>query len=78
MRHVMLVISIMLVSLTAVNAASLREVIRTCGEDGKKFCQGVGYGKPMQTCLSKNKASVTPKCKVLINRLDAGEKVTLF
>lgn len=59
-------------------AASLREVIRTCGDDGKLHCEGVGYGKPMQTCLSASKNKLTPACKALVERLDAGEKVRLF
>ena len=59
-------------------AASLREVIRTCGDDGKLYCKGVGYGEPMQTCLSTNKSKLTPSCKALVERLDAGEKVSLF
>ncbi|MEM9575303.1 MAG: hypothetical protein AAF870_08755 [Pseudomonadota bacterium] len=60
------------------NAASLREVIRTCGNDGKTHCKGIGYGKPMQTCLSNNKAKLVPACQALMMRLEAGEKVTLF
>lgn len=59
-------------------AASLREVIRTCGDDGKLHCEGVGYGKPMQSCLSSNKDKLVPACKTLVERLDAGENVTLF
>lgn len=59
-------------------AASLREVIRTCGEDGKLYCEGVGYGKPMQACLSTNQSQLTPSCQMLVKRLEAGEKVTLF
>lgn len=61
-----------------VHAATLREVIRTCGDDSKKLCEGVGYGKPMQDCLSANKPKLTPQCKALVTRLDKGEKVTLF
>lgn len=60
------------------NAASLREVTRTCGDDGKAHCQGVGYGKPMQSCLSAKKDKLVPACKILVERLEAGEKVTLF
>lgn len=59
-------------------AASLREVIRTCGDDGKKLCEGVGYGQPMQTCLSSKKPQLTNQCRALIERLDSGETVTLF
>lgn len=59
-------------------AASLREVIRTCGDDGNLHCKGVSYGKQMQDCLSANKSKLIPTCKMLVERLEAGEKVTLF
>lgn len=70
-------VMIMLAS-TAAQAASVREVIRSCGDDGKKYCEGVRYGQPMQTCLSKNKTKLEPTCQALMDRLEAGEKVTLF
>lgn len=63
---------------TTANAASLREVIRTCGDDGKKLCEGVSYGQPMQDCLSSKKPQLTSQCRSLVERLDKGEKVTLF
>ena len=59
-------------------AVSLSKVIRDCGDDGKAFCKGVGYGAPMQACLSQNKAKLTPQCKATIDRLDKGEKVGIF
>ena len=62
----------------AAGAASLREVIRTCGDDGRKLCKGVDYGQAMQDCLSSKKAELTPQCRALVERLDKGERVTLF
>ncbi len=59
-------------------AVSLRQVIRDCGPDGKLYCNGVGYGAPMQACLSRNKAKLTPVCRAVVDRLDKGEKVRLF
>ena len=59
-------------------AISLRQVIRDCGPDGKQYCKGVGYGAPMQACLSRNKEKLTPVCRAVVDRLDKGEKVTLF
>jgi hypothetical protein len=59
-------------------AVGLRQVIRDCGPDGKIYCKGVGYGAPMQACLSRNKAKLTPVCRAIVDRLDKGEKVTLF
>lgn len=71
--------SILLVLIvTHAQAASLREVIRTCGDDGKKLCEGVGYGQPMQDCLSSQKPKLTNQCRALVQRLDKGEDVTLF
>lgn len=58
--------------------AKLSEVIRVCGDDGKRLCQGVGYGKPMQDCLASRKDKLTPACRALVERLESGEKVTLF
>lgn len=59
-------------------AVSLRQVIRDCGPDGKVYCKGVGYGAPMQACLSRNKPKLKPVCRVIVERLDKGEKVKLF
>ncbi len=42
------------------------------------YCKGVGYGAPMQACLSRNKEKLTPVCRAVVDRLDKGEKVTLF
>lgn len=63
---------------TSAHAISLREVIRDCGPDGKLYCKNASYGAPMQACLSKNKAKLTPVCRAIIVRLDKGEKVRLF
>jgi nanoRNase/pAp phosphatase (c-di-AMP/oligoRNAs hydrolase) len=60
------------------SAVSLRQVIRDCGPDGKIYCKGVSYGAPMQACLSRNKAKLTPVCRAVVERLDRGEKVRLF
>jgi hypothetical protein len=73
------VAALLILALAAPAAAvSLRQVIRDCGPDGKIYCSGVGYGAPMQTCLSRNKAKLTPVCRAIVDRLDKGEKVRLF
>jgi hypothetical protein len=59
-------------------AVGLRQVIRDCGADGKAFCEGVGYGAPMQACLSRNKKRLAPACRTIIDRLDNGEQVEIF
>ena len=67
------------ISLTStVYAVGLRHVIRDCGPDGKIHCKGVGYGAPMQACLSKKKSKLTPACRASVERLEKGEKVQLF
>lgn len=59
-------------------AVSLSQVIRDCGDDGKTFCKGVGYGQPMQDCLAAHKQSLKPQCQAVVTRLQNGEKVHLF
>jgi hypothetical protein len=63
---------------TTAHSIGLRQVIRDCGPDGKVYCKGVGYGAPMQACLLKNRAKLTPICKAVVDRLAKGEKVRLF
>jgi hypothetical protein len=59
-------------------AVPLRQVIRDCGSDGKAYCDGVGYGAPMQACLSRNKKRLSPACRAIIDRLDKGEEVEIL
>jgi len=59
-------------------AVGLRQVISDCGADCKAYCEGVGYGKPMQACLSRNKKRLAPACRAIIDRLDKGEEVEVF
>ena len=59
-------------------AVSLSQVIRDCGDDGKIFCKGVGYGQPMQDCLVAHKTSLKPACQTVVSRLQKGEKVRLL
>jgi hypothetical protein len=62
----------------AANAVGLRQVIRDCGDDGKAFCDGVGYGAPMQACLARNYRKLTPACKQVMDRLNKGESVEIL
>lgn len=59
-------------------AVSVGELIKTCGDDGKAYCEGVGYGDPMQQCLDKNYEKLTPQCKGVMDRIREGERVSLF
>lgn len=59
-------------------AVSVGELIGTCGDDAKAHCKGVGYGDPMQACLDENFNKLNAECKLVMERLREGEKVTLF
>jgi hypothetical protein len=59
-------------------AVPLRKVIGDCGADGGAYCEGVGYGAPMQACLSRHKSKLTPACRAIIDRLEKGEGVEIF
>ena len=63
---------------TPVSAVGLRSVIRDCGGDGESYCQGVGYGAPMQTCLARHYKKLTPACRAIMDRLNKGENVEIF
>jgi len=59
-------------------AVSLGQLIGKCGDDGKQFCEGVGYGDPMQKCLDEHFKELTEDCKIVMQKLRDGEKVTLL
>jgi hypothetical protein len=61
-----------------VGAVGLRSVIRDCGGDGESYCQGVGYGAPMQACLARHYKKLTPACRTIMDRLNKGETVEIF
>ncbi len=70
--------AILILGVASANAVTLREVIRACGDDGKKLCPKVGYGRPMQNCLIDHEAALAPVCRSVTDRLKKGERVTLF
>lgn len=59
-------------------AVSVFELSGKCGDDGKAYCDGVSYGQPMQDCLNANLKKLSPQCKLVMDRINAGEKVSLF
>jgi hypothetical protein len=77
MRLIIAVISIF-AFMTSAQAVSLSQVIRDCGDDSKTYCKNVGYGKPMQLCLSSHRAQLKPACRLIVGRLEKGEPVRLF
>jgi hypothetical protein len=77
MKKTVLALSLLVAAAPAL-AVPLRQVIRDCGADGKAYCEGVGYGAPMQSCLSRNKKRLVPACRAIIERLEKGEEVEIF
>lgn len=59
-------------------AVSVGQLASNCGDDSKVYCKGVGYGDAMQVCLDQNYKKLAPKCQAIMDRLNAGEGVTLF
>ena len=59
-------------------AVSVMEVAGICGDDAKAHCEGVGYGNAMTQCLAKHKKQLHPACKAIVERIENGEKVSLF
>ena len=63
---------------TGAMAVSVGELIGKCGDDAKAYCDGVGYGDAMTECLVTHRAKLKAECKVIVDRVKDGEKVTLF
>jgi hypothetical protein len=63
---------------SAAEAVTAWEIRRNCGNDGKTYCPKAGYGEPMKACLNVNFVKLTPQCKAVMKRINAGEKVRLF
>lgn len=63
---------------TGALAVSVGEMISKCGDDGEAYCEGVGYGDPMQDCLQANYSSLSGDCQSVMDRINGGERVTLF
>lgn len=78
MRKALLAAAICTVFTAQAMAVSVGEIISQCGDDAEIYCKGVGYGDPMQACLDKNYKKLTPKCRVVVDRIRGGEKVSLF
>jgi hypothetical protein len=78
MQKLALALLLTLAAASAAHAVGLTTVIRICGDDSKALCKGVSYGAPMQACLIRNKAKVTPSCRKIVERLEKGEKVRVF
>ena len=78
MRKALFAAAICAAFATPAMAVSVGEIIRLCGDDSKAYCKGVGYGDPMQACLASNYKKLSAQCKVVVDRIRGGEKVSLF
>lgn len=79
--RLMTFLTVLLASLAIAHAAyavSVRELISQCGDDAKIHCEGVDYGDPMQACLDKTYKKLSAECRLVMDRLRDGEKVTLL
>ena len=72
------VLAVMLLATGHAMAVSVWELSQVCGEDAKKWCDGVGYGDPMQQCIDANYSKLTKDCAAIADRIRGGEKVRLF
>jgi len=63
---------------TGALAVSVGELVKNCGDDSKAHCEGVGYGDAMTECLAQHSAELQPQCKIIVDRVKGGEKVSLF
>lgn len=78
MREIALTVSLLAALTTGALAVSVGELVAKCGDDAKVYCDGVGYGAAMTECLAKQRSKLTANCRVVVDRVKAGEEVTLF
>ena len=78
MQKLTLTLLITLAAAIPAHAIGLATLIRICADDSKALCKGVSYGAPMQACLIRSKAKVSPACRQIVARLEKGEKVRVF
>jgi hypothetical protein len=78
MKTVVLSLLVTMVMAASAQAVTVWEIRRACGADGKNYCPKAGYGDPMKVCLNKNLAKLAPSCKVIMGRINGGERVRLF
>lgn len=75
-KFVLAAVAVMFAS--SAGAVSVMEIAGKCGDDAKVYCEGVGYGDAMTECLAQHRTKLQPACKVIVERIENGEKVSLF
>lgn len=78
MRRLGWIAGLTLLATGQVMAVSVWELSRVCGDDAKAYCDGVGYGDAMQACLDQNYRTLSDGCQAIMDRIRAGEGVSLF
>ncbi len=78
MRRLALVVGLGFALAGPAQAVTVWELSGICGDDAKAYCDGVGYGDAMTDCLNTHKKKISAGCKVLVDRINGGEKVSLF
>ena len=78
MHRLILALALTLVATGSALAVSVFEISGKCGDDGKKYCEGVGYGQAMSDCLNAHYKQLSPDCKLVMDRINKGEKVSVF
>lgn len=78
MRSFILALMVSLAFTGSALAVSVFEISGKCGDDGKAYCDAVGYGQPMQDCLNTHYKKLSPACKLVMDRINGGEKVSVF
>jgi hypothetical protein len=78
MRRLVLTVLVSLALTGSALAVSVFELSSKCGDDGKAYCEGVSYGDAMQDCLNANYKKLSAPCKLVMDRVNGGEKVSIF
>lgn len=78
MRRFALVVGLGFALAGPAQAVTVWELSGTCGDDAKAYCDGVGYGDAMTACLNTHKKQISAGCRGLVDRINGGEKVSLF
>lgn len=78
MRKLGLALLFILLPVSHAMAVSVFELQQKCGDDAKAYCEGVSYGDEMTACFNQHYKQLQSACKLVIDRVNKGEKVSLF
>ena len=78
MRKLLFGAGLALLATSQVAAVSVWELSRLCGKETDAYCKGVAYGDAMTECIEGHYDELSAECKGIVDRLRAGEGVSLF